>query len=68
LGEKELSLFWWIILAYLVWAAAGVCRAISLLGHKNHKDTLLDKILITGVMPIAYIMGAITFIRGKLSK
>lgn len=63
-----MSLFWWIILAYLVWAAAGLFRLASLLGHKNHKDTLIDKILITGVMPIAYIMGAITFIRHKIGK
>jgi len=62
------SVLWWIILAYLVWAAAGVCRVISLLGHKNHKDTLLDKILISGAMPIAYLMGAITFIKHKVSK
>jgi hypothetical protein len=62
-----MSVFWWIILAYLVWAAAGVYRVISLLGHKNNKDTLLDKILISGVMPIAYIMGAITFIRRKFN-
>jgi len=57
-----MSIFWWIILAYLVWAAAGACRVISLLGHKNHKDTLVDKILIPGVMPIAYLMGFITWI------
>jgi hypothetical protein len=62
------SVFWWIIFAYLVWAAAGAARAITLLGHKNHKDTLLDKILITGVMPLAYIMGAITFIGSKVRK
>jgi hypothetical protein len=63
-----MSVFWWIILAYLVWAAAGLARAITLLGHKNHKETLIDKILIAGAMPIAYIMGAITFIRHKVSK
>ena len=61
-----MSVFWWILIAYLVWAIAGIVRAISLLGHKNHKETLIDKILITGAMPIAYIMGAITFIRRKV--
>lgn len=63
-----MSVFWWILIVYLVWAIAGMARAISLLGHKNHKETLIDKILIAGAMPIAYIMGAITFIRHKVSK
>lgn len=63
-----MSMFWWILIAYLVWAAAGLTRVISLLGHKNHKETLIDKILITGAMPIAYTMGAITFIRHKVGK
>ena len=62
-----MSVFWWFIIAYLVWATAGLVRVISLLGHKNHKETLIDKILITGAMPIAYIMGAITFIRRKFN-
>lgn len=63
-----MSMFWWILIAYLVWATAGLVRVISLLGHKNHKETLIDKILITGAMPIAYLMGAITFIRNKVNK
>ena len=63
-----MGVFWGILLFYLAWATAGVVRVITLLGHKNHKDSLLDKILITGVMPIAYLMGAITFIRCKLRK
>lgn len=63
-----MSMFWWILIAYLVWATAGLVRVISLLGHKNHKETLIDKILITGAMPIAYLMGAITFIRHKVNK
>ncbi len=63
-----MSIFWWVIFAYLIWAAAGLVRVISLLGHKNHKETLIDKILIAGAMPIAYLMGAITFIRNKLNK
>lgn len=62
-----MSVFWWFIIAYLVWATAGLVRVISLLGHKHHKETLIDKILITGAMPIAYIMGAITFIRRKFN-
>lgn len=62
-----MSIFWWILIIYLVWVVAAAVRVITLLGHKNHKDTLLDKILITGVMPIAYIMGFITFIRGKFN-
>jgi hypothetical protein len=61
-----MSVFWWFIIAYLVWTTAGLVRVISLLGHKNHKETLIDKILITGAMPIAYIMGAITFIKRKV--
>ena len=63
-----MSIFWWIILAYLVWAAAGAWRVISLLGHKNHKDTLVDKILIPGVMPIAYLMSVITWIIMRKNK
>ena len=63
-----MSVFWWILIAYLVWMIAGLVRVISLLGHINHKETLIDRILITGAMPIAYIMGAITFIRRKVSK
>ena len=62
-----MSIFWWCVFAYLVWATAGAIRFITLLGHKNHKDTLLDKILIPAVMPIAFIMGAITFIRRKFN-
>ena len=62
-----MSIFWWIIFAYLIWAAAGLVRVISLLGHKNYKETLIDKILIAGAMPIAYLMGAITFIRRKFN-
>lgn len=63
-----MSIFWWILIVYLVWVAAGLIRVISLLGHKNHKETLIDKILISGAMPIAYLMGAITFIREKVMK
>jgi hypothetical protein len=63
-----MSMFWWILIAYLVWMIAGLVRVISLLGHINHKETLIDKILITGAMPIAYTMGAITFIRHKVGK
>jgi hypothetical protein len=62
-----MSVFWWCVFGYLLWAIAGFVRALSLLGHKNHKDTLLDKILMSGVMPIAYLMGAITFIRRKFN-
>jgi hypothetical protein len=54
-----MSVFWWILLAYLAWAAAGIARAISLLGNKYHKETILDKILLTGAMPIAYVIGYI---------
>ena len=63
-----MSVFWWILIAYVVWALAGFIRLITLLGHKNHKDTLLDKILITGMLPIAYLFGVITNIRRKLRK
>lgn len=63
-----MSILWWCVIGYLLWVIAGFIRVLSLLGHKNHKDTLLDKILISGVMPIAYLMGAITFIRGKFRK
>jgi tellurite resistance protein TehA-like permease len=62
-----MSMFWWILIVYLVWMIAGLLRAISLLGHKNHKETLIDKILITGAMPIACIIAAITFIRRKFN-
>lgn len=63
-----MNVFSWVLIAYLVWAAAGLVRVISLLGHKNHKDTLLDKILITGAMPIAFLMGTITWIKRKVGK
>jgi len=63
-----MSVFWWILIAYLIWATAGACRVISLLGHKNHKDTLLDKIFIPAVMPIAFIMGVITFISRSIRR
>lgn len=58
----------WFLISYLIWLVLGVIRFLQLMGHKNHKDTLLDKILITGAMPIAYLMGAITFISDKLNK
>jgi hypothetical protein len=61
-------MFWWILIVYLAWMIAGLVRVISLLGHKNHKETFIDKVLIAGAMPIAYLMGAITFIRHKVSK
>ena len=62
-----MSVFWWCVFGYLLWLITGLVRVLSLLGHKNHKDTLLDKILMSGVMPIAYLMGAITFIRRKFN-
>lgn len=63
-----MSIFWWVLIVYLVWASAGTVWFITRLGHKNKKDTLLDKILIPAAMPIAYIMGTITFIRRKVGK
>lgn len=62
-----MSVFWWCVFGYLLWLITGLVRVLSLLGHKNHKETLLDKILIAGAMPIAYLMGAITFIRRKFN-
>jgi hypothetical protein len=63
-----MSIFWWVLVLYVLWAIAGGIRVIMLLGHKNHKDTLFDKIIITGIMPIAYIMGIITHIGRMLEK
>lgn len=47
------------IIIMMLWIAVGFIRVISLLGYKNHKDTLLDKILITPMLPIAYLLGMI---------
>ena len=63
-----MSIWVWLLIGYLIWFVLGVIRFLQLMGHKNHKDTLVDKILITGVMPRAYLMGSITWIRGKVSK
>jgi hypothetical protein len=60
-----MSIWVWILIGYLVWLVLGAIRFLQLMGHKNHKDTFLDKVLITGAMPIAYLMGAITYIREK---
>ncbi len=62
-----MSIWAWLLIGYLIWLVLDVIRFLQLMGHKNHKDTLLDKILISGAMPLAYLMGAITFIirRGK---
>ena len=62
-----MSIWVWLLIGYLIWIVFGVIRFLQLMGHKNHKDTFLDKVLLTGVMPLAYIMGAITYIRGKLN-
>jgi hypothetical protein len=58
----------WFLIGYLIWLVLGVIRFLQLMGHKNRKDTFLDKVLITGAMPIAYLMGAITYIIEKFKK
>lgn len=63
-----MSIWVWLLIVYLIWFVLGTVRFLQLMGHKNHKDTLFDKILITGVMPIAYIMGIITYIGEMLEK
>jgi len=63
-----MSIWAWLLIGYLIWLVLGVIRFLQLMGHKNHKDTFLDKVLITGAMPIAYLMGAITYVRRKFQK
>ena len=46
----------------------GSIRFFMLMGRKNHKGTLLDKILLTGVMPIAHLLGFIHYIIERFSK
>lgn len=53
----------WLIVFYLLWVKIGLIRFFMLMGRKNHQDTLLDKVMLTGLMPIAYLMGAITRLR-----
>lgn len=53
----------WLIVFYLLWVKIGLIRFFMLMGHKNHQDTLLDKVMLTGLMPIAYLMGLITRVR-----
>lgn len=53
----------WLIVFYLLWVKIGLIRLFMLMGRKNHKDTLLDKVMLAGLMPIAYLMGAITRLR-----
>lgn len=60
--------FWWIVSFLLVWSLAGCVRVITLLGHKKYKETLLDKVLMTGALPVAFIMGFITYLSEKFSK
>lgn len=61
-------IYWLIGLFLLIWVIAGFIRFFMLMGHKNHKDTLLDKILISAIMPFAYLAGFITYLVEKLSK
>lgn len=51
-----------LFLIWFVWTSLAIIRFMSLLGYKNHKDTLLDKILLPAVFPIAIILGIITLV------
>jgi len=55
-----MTIFWWIFIIYSVLAVVGIWRAIYLSGHKHHKDTIIDRLLITGAIPIAYLLSIIT--------
>ena len=58
----------WFLIGYLIWLVLGLIRVLQLMGHKNYKETFLDKVLITGAMPIAYLMGGVTYVRRKFQK
>ena len=63
-----MSIWIWILIGYFIWLVLGVIRFLQLMGHKNYKETFLDKVLITAVFPVAYFMGAITYITQKFER
>ena len=63
-----MSIWIWVLIGYFIWLVLGVIRFLQLMGHKNHKDTFLDKVLIIAVFPVAYLMGAITYIIHKFER
>jgi hypothetical protein len=58
----------WFLIGYLIWLVIGVIRFIQLMGRKNYKETFLDKVLLAGDIPIAYLIGGITYVRRKFQK
>lgn len=65
-GEKEM--IWWLLAIYLLWVKIGLIRFFMLMGRKNYKETLLDKVVIAGAMPVAYLLGVIRWIIDKVRK
>jgi hypothetical protein len=55
-----MSTWEWLLLGYMIWFVLAVIRFLIVMGRKNHKDTILDKILIPAGFPVAIIIGFIT--------
>lgn len=53
----------WIIIIYLLWVKIGLIRFFMLMGRKNHKDTLFDKVIMASLIPMAHLMGLIAWLR-----
>ena len=60
-----MSIWVWLLIAYLLWSIIGFVHFITSLGRKTGPDTLMDKLMYPPVMVIAHILGFITWLRRK---
>jgi uncharacterized protein YggT (Ycf19 family) len=60
-----MNIFIYASLFLLVWIISGFVRFFQTIGYKNHVDTWYDKIVMTPLIPITHIFGAIGFIVDK---
>jgi len=51
MGEEVM---FWIIALLVLWTKVSFIRVFMLLGRKNHKDTLADKVMLAPALAIAY--------------
>lgn len=59
-------IYLWVSLFLIVWTLIGCVRFFMLLGYKGSKESLIDKILLTPVMPLAILLGFILYILEKI--
>jgi hypothetical protein len=52
-----MSIWGWLLIGYFIWFVLGTIRFLQLIGRKTGKDNTLNNILISSILPVAFILG-----------